>query len=162
LLDNGDAVDRDERPRAGAGSARETGNATSKGIHAHVRHLADCVGGYPADNARNDRSKRWSCDHCAGEDHQVPAERVTQAGRPESEIALSLGYRPDDPRRLASDLRTQHLSLDVTRTSEEAYGVVYEVEGPIRTSIGKNVRLCSIWQVDTGTDVPRLITKYPR
>jgi hypothetical protein len=26
---------------------------------------------------------------------------------------------------------------------------------------GKNVRFCSIWQVDTGTDVPRFITMYP-
>jgi uncharacterized protein DUF6883 len=50
----------------------------------------------------------------------------------------------------------------VTRTSENAYGVVYEVEGPIRTPGGKNVRFCSIWQVDSGTDVPRFITMYPR
>ncbi len=76
---------------------------------------------------------------------------------------MSLGYRPDDdPQRLESDLRTQHLSLDVTRTSENAYGVVYGVEGPIRTPGGKNVRFRSIWQVDTGTDVPRFITVYPR
>ncbi len=33
-------------------------------------------------------------------------------------------------RRREADLRTQHLSLDVTRTSENAYGVVYEIEGP--------------------------------
>jgi hypothetical protein len=83
-------------------------------------------------------------------------------GGPKARLLLSLGYRPDDPRRLESDLRTQHLSLDVTRTSENAYGVVYEVEGPIRTPADKNVRFCSIWQVDTGTDVPRFITMYPR
>jgi hypothetical protein len=83
-------------------------------------------------------------------------------GGPKARLLLSLGYRPDDPRRLESDLRTQHLSLDVTRTSENAYGVVYEVEGPIRTPGSKNVRFCSIWQVDTGTDVPRFITMYPR
>ncbi len=83
-------------------------------------------------------------------------------GGPKARLLLSLAYRPDDPRRLESDLRTQHLSLDVTRTSENAYGVVYEVEGPIRTPGGKNVRFCSIWQVDTGTDVPKFITMYRR
>jgi hypothetical protein len=83
-------------------------------------------------------------------------------GGPKARLLLSVGYRPDDPQRLESDLRTQHLSLDVTRTSENAYGVVYEIEGPIRTPGGRNVRFCSIWQVDTGTDVPRFITMYPR
>jgi hypothetical protein len=34
---------------------------------------------------------------------------------------------------LESDLRTQHLSLGVARTSQNAYGVVYEIERPIKT-----------------------------
>lgn len=42
------------------------------------------------------------------------------------------------------------------------YGVVYEIEGPMKTPSGKTVRFCSIWQVDTGTDLPRFITMYPR
>jgi len=77
-------------------------------------------------------------------------------------LRVSVGYPPDDPQRLESDLRMQHLSLDVTRTSKNAYGVVYEIEGPVRTPGGTIVRFCSIWQVDTGTDVPRFITMYPR
>ena len=83
-------------------------------------------------------------------------------GGPKARLLLSVGYRADDPQRLESDLRTQHLSLDVTRTSENAYGVVYEIEGPITTPGGRNVRFYSIWQVDTGTDVPKFITMYPR
>ena len=50
----------------------------------------------------------------------------------------------------------------MARTSENTYGVVYEIEGPIKTPSGKTVRFYSIWQIDTGTDVPRLITMYPR
>ena len=83
-------------------------------------------------------------------------------GAAKARLLLSLGYRSDDPERLESDLRTQHLSLDVTRTSENAYGVVYEIEGPITTPTGRTVRFCSVWQVDTGTDLPRFITMYPR
>jgi hypothetical protein len=52
--------------------------------------------------------------------------------------------------------------LEVTRTHENAYGVVYEIEGPIKTPSGRTVRFCSVWQVDTGTEVPRFITMYPR
>ena len=83
-------------------------------------------------------------------------------GAAKARLLLSVGYRPDDPQRLESDLRKQHLSLDAVRTSENAYGIVYEIEGPIRTPGGRIVRFCSIWQVDTGTEVPRFITMYPR
>lgn len=86
----------------------------------------------------------------------------TKRGGAKARLLLSVGYRVDDPQRLESDLRTQHLSINVTRTSETAYGVVYEIEGPIKTPDGSIVRFCSVWQVDTGTDVPRFITMYPR
>ena len=83
-------------------------------------------------------------------------------GSPKARLLLSVGYRADDPQRLESDLRSQHLSLDITRRSENAYGIVCEIEGPIKTPSGKIVRFCSVWQIDTGTDVPRFITMYPR
>ncbi len=83
-------------------------------------------------------------------------------GAAKARLLLGLGYRTDAPGVLEADLRTQHLSLAVTRTSENAYGAVYEIEGPIKAPGGKTVRFCSIWQVDTGTDVPRFITMYPR
>ena len=83
-------------------------------------------------------------------------------GAAKARLLLSVGYRPDAPGLLESDLRAQHLSLHVTRTSENAYGVVYEIDGPIKTPSGKTVRFYSIWQTDAGTDVPRFITMYPR
>ena len=79
-------------------------------------------------------------------------------GGPKARLLLSVGYRSDNPQSLESDLRAQHLSLEVTRMHENAYGVVYEIEGPIKTPNGRPVRFCSVWQVDTGTDVPRFIT----
>jgi hypothetical protein len=83
-------------------------------------------------------------------------------GAAKARLLLGVGYRSDAPHRLASDLRDQHLSLEVTRTHENAYGVVYEIDGPIKTPSGRSIRFCSAWQVDTGTDVPRFITMYPR
>lgn len=65
-------------------------------------------------------------------------------GAAKARLLLSLGYRSDDPERLESDLRTQHLSLDVTRTSENAYGVVYEIEGPITTPTGRTVQFARL------------------
>jgi Domain of unknown function (DUF6883) len=83
-------------------------------------------------------------------------------GGAKARLLQSVGYRSDNPQTLESDLRAQHLSFDVSGTHESAYGVVYEIDGPIKTPSGKTVRFCSVWQVDTGTDVPRFITMYPR
>ncbi|MGQ0735205.1 MAG: DUF6883 domain-containing protein [Acidobacteriota bacterium] len=50
----------------------------------------------------------------------------------------------------------------MTGTSTNAYGLVYEIDGPIKTPSGKAVRFSSVWQIDNGADVPRFITMYPR
>jgi hypothetical protein len=100
----------------------------------------------------------------------VAAEKATEyllnmshkRGAAKARLLVGVGYGPDTPRLLESDLRAQHLSVDVTRTSGNAYGVVYEIEGPIKTPSGKTIRFCSIWQIDAGTDVPRFITMDPR
>lgn len=83
-------------------------------------------------------------------------------GGTKSRLLLGLGYRLDNPEALEADLRAQHLSLDSTRTTQNTYGVTFEIDGPITTPVGKTVRFCSIWQIDTGSDVPRFITMYPR
>jgi len=84
----------------------------------------------------------------------VPGSAVPAKAR----LLLSLGYRTVAPEVLEVDLRTQHLALDVTRTSADDDGVVYEIEGPITTPGGRIARFCSIWQIDTGSEVPRFIT----
>ena len=83
-------------------------------------------------------------------------------GAAKARLLLNFGYQSDNPQALEADLRTQHLSLHVTGTSTNAYGVVYEIEGPITTPSGRVVRFCSVWQIDTGADVPRFVTMYPR
>jgi hypothetical protein len=36
-------------------------------------------------------------------------------------------------------------SLDVARPHQNAYGIVYEIEGPIKTPNGRSGRFCSVW-----------------
>ena len=83
-------------------------------------------------------------------------------GAAKARLLLGLGYRTDAPWLLEADLRRQHLVGDATRMSSNPYGTVYEIEGDIKTPSGRLVRFCSIWQVDTGTTIPRFITMYPR
>ncbi len=83
-------------------------------------------------------------------------------GGAKARLLLSLGDRTDAADVLEADLRSQHLPLNPAHISQNAYGVVYEIDGPITTPSGNIVRFASIWQIDTGTDVPRFITMYPR
>ena len=45
-------------------------------------------------------------------------------GGPKARLLLSVGYRSDHSQSLESDLRSQHLLLDVSRTHENAYDAV--------------------------------------
>src|SRR5438093_12603227 len=100
----------------------------------------------------------------------IAAEKLTayllnpshKRGGGKAKRLLSLGYRTNAPKILEADLRAQHLSLDPARISQNAYGVAYEIDGAIKTPSGKKARFVSIWQIDTGSDVPRFITMYAR
>lgn len=100
----------------------------------------------------------------------IAAEKLTRyllntshkRGAAKARLLLSLGYRTDAPDVLESDIRLQLLPLEPTRTSKNRFGAAFEIEGPLTTPCGETVRFCSIWQIDTGTDIPRFITMYPR
>ena len=82
-------------------------------------------------------------------------------GASKARLLLSLGYRPESWRELETDIRLQHLTVDVDVTKESEYGTRYEIVGPLVGPLGQSVDFRSVWQIDIGTDHPRLITMYP-
>jgi hypothetical protein len=54
-----------------------------------------------------------------------------------------------------------HLDVDVNVIKETAYGVRYEVSVNLLTPINRQLLVKIVWQIDTGTDFPRLITLVP-
>jgi hypothetical protein len=87
-----------------------------------------------------------------------PAHR---RGSPKARLMLALGYRRDQWEVLETALRMQHLTADFDSTTENPFGQRFGVVAPITTPGGRVVIFCSVWQIDKGTDVPRLITMYP-
>ena len=83
------------------------------------------------------------------------------SGGSKAVLLITMGYQRSDPMRLETDLREQHLKRDVESSIPDDYGMRYEIRGPIRTPKGRLVTFRSVWQIDTGTDRPRLITLYP-
>ena len=82
-------------------------------------------------------------------------------GGSKARLLLSMGYRTEDWPRLEADLRLQHLGAEVDRTTATDYGQRYEIAAPLTGPKGRTIGFRSIWQIDTATDVPRLITMYP-
>lgn len=51
--------------------------------------------------------------------------------------------------------------MDVDIVKETPYGTRYEVRAALVTPVGRQLFTRSIWQIDRGTDRPRLITLFP-
>lgn len=81
-------------------------------------------------------------------------------GAAKARLLLALGYRTENWKRLEYDIRQQHLTCDPVQTSQTEYGVRFEILAPIRAPNGRSIPFWTIWQIDTGRDVPRLITMY--
>lgn len=82
-------------------------------------------------------------------------------GGAKARLLVSVGYQREAWQLLEHDLREQHLGEDVAAMSRSDYGVRYEIVAPISTPSGETLSFRSIWQIDAGTDTPRLITMYP-
>jgi hypothetical protein len=82
-------------------------------------------------------------------------------GGSKARLLESLGYFSANWQRLEADLRSMHLTEDYIATRDTVWGVRYEIVAPITGPSGDTVMFHSVWQIDLGTDVPRLITMYP-
>jgi hypothetical protein len=82
-------------------------------------------------------------------------------GGSKARLLVAMGYRADDWQRLEADLRTHHVPAEVDCETDNEYGKRYEIVAPLPGTRGQPGVFRSVWQIDTGTDFPRLITMYP-
>jgi len=81
-------------------------------------------------------------------------------GGTKARLLQRFGYTVHNWRQLEVDIRSGlETEVDVVRTTE--YGTRYEIRMTLQTPLGTPLTLRTIWQIDEGTDVPRLITLYP-
>ena len=82
-------------------------------------------------------------------------------GASKARLLVFLGYDSQHWQRLEADLRSQHLTADVDHTEESDYGTRFVILAPLTGPAGRTMLFRSVWQIDIGTDSPRLITMYP-
>jgi Domain of unknown function (DUF6883) len=73
-----------------------------------------------------------------------------------------LGFDPDHWSVFAAALRKLAVTGEVSKTVESPHGTKYVVVGTMDTVSGESPMVRSVWIVDRGSDVPRLVTAYPK
>jgi len=71
------------------------------------------------------------------------------------------GFRLSEWMVLAASLKEHGQINPVVNVVETGHGRRYSVDGPIRSPDGRDPAIRTVWIVEPGVDVPRLITAYP-
>lgn len=79
-----------------------------------------------------------------------------------AEFFGKLGFRRKEWETLAAALRTLAQTADVAGSAESPHGRKYVIVGQIESPDGKAAQVRTIWIMDKGLDVARLVTAYPR
>jgi len=84
-----------------------------------------------------------------------------QRGGSKAKMLINYGYSLENWQQLESDIRKFHLNAEVSIIKETPYGTRYEIISEILTPIHKPLLMKTVWQIDKGTELPRLITMIP-
>ena len=84
-----------------------------------------------------------------------------RSGRGKAEFFTLFGFSREDWETLASALRNHAATHEVAKIESSPFGTRYIVEGEIVSPDGRNPLVRVIWFVETGEEVPRLVTAYP-
>jgi len=84
-------------------------------------------------------------------------------GRGKATFFLRLGFRVDDWEALAEAIKVQARENAVVSVVDSPYGKRYSVDGTIETPDSRDPRprIRTVWILENGAQVPRLITAHP-
>ena len=99
----------------------------------------------------------------------VPMEKVTAYllsdthpdGAPKAAFDRRFGYGLDNWQELAQALLNHAAEHGIFKEEVTPFGVRYVIEGPLTAADSRRPILRSVWFIDAGTDIPRLVTAYP-
>jgi hypothetical protein len=83
-------------------------------------------------------------------------------GAAKARFLLRFGFAISNSDQLRQALLDHVRMYDVAATHQNAYGVIYEVLGPLASPDGRNPVLKTVWMIDAGSSIPRFITVVPR
>lgn len=93
--------------------------------------------------------------------HGYLLSRSHPVGRFKAAFFHALGYSSEKWPQLEADLRSQHLSRDVTVEIQIPYGQKYSIRATLVGPSGRSADVVSVWVVRTGEEFPGFVTAYP-
>ena len=82
-------------------------------------------------------------------------------GASKAAFFTAMGYRAADWRVLRQSLSAVALAGQVRAVAATNHGVKYIIDGAVDVPRGGRATIRTIWIIDTGSEVPRLVTAYP-
>jgi len=104
-------------------------------------------------------------EHAVVEHEKVRDYLLNEAhpdGFGKAEFFIALGFRREACEALVDALRRIARDSPVTKSMTSTHGHKYIVDGLLQAPSGRTAMVRTIWIVDAGGDVPRLVTAYPR
>jgi hypothetical protein len=82
-------------------------------------------------------------------------------GRSKAAFFMRFGFTADTWEILANALRRHAADHEVIEVEDTPFGTSYAVEGPLSAPDGRSPRVRTVWFIEAGQDLPRLVTAYP-
>lgn len=98
-------------------------------------------------------SIRKIADYLLSETHAV--------GKTKAKFFRSLGFNETNASQFQKVLLDIAQTETVVEVNETIYGKKYVVDGELKAPNGDMIHLRTVWIIETGGDIPRLVTAYP-
>ncbi|MDR2981936.1 MAG: hypothetical protein LBV12_06775 [Puniceicoccales bacterium] len=82
-------------------------------------------------------------------------------GKAKAKFFMQFGFLATMPQLLETSLRKHGLTQPVVEVKTTEHGVKYILECSLSSPDGRNPCIRSVWIIDSGETVPRLVTAYP-
>jgi hypothetical protein len=79
-----------------------------------------------------------------------------------ADFFTGLGFRSAEWETMAEALRRLAVGFPVSQSMESAHGKKYIVDGQVETPSGRTRGVRTVWIIDRGKTIARLVTAYPR
>jgi hypothetical protein len=86
--------------------------------------------------------------------------RTHPVGRGKARTFLAVGFNETNPSELEEALLSLAHTEDVSGVERSVHGTKYVIDGEIETPSGRRLSVRTVWIIEPGTQVPRLVTAY--